>query len=268
MKLVIFKLCLLILGMTMSINVFADLALSAPKKTVALVYEVKPNPPFYLGKRAIDWNKPGITLELLKRLEKKLNIIINFNRIPWARGIAMVKNNSADGIFHASFSKERLKTGVYPMNKGEPDITRQLMTQSYYLYKRKESTLSWDGKSFGHLRGSLGAILGYSVVSDLKKMNIKVEEVSTQLSNLRKLVVGRIEGVAGLGAMNDIIIKTHPDEFREIVKVPLPIKTKSFYLMLSHKFVSENSELAEAIWNEIRNIRETGEYGEIAKKYF
>jgi len=268
MKLVIYKLCFYILvGTFISINVFADSALSAPKKTVTLVYEVKSNPPYYLGKRTIDWKKPGITLEVLKRLEKKLNIRIAFERFPWARGLTMVKNNTVDGIFHASFLKERIEIGDYPMNKGELDLSRQLMTQSYVLYKLKDSTLSWDGKAFEHLNGSIGAVIKYSIVDDLKQMNVNVEEVTTQRSNLRKLLLGRIEGVAGLEAMNDIIIKANPDEFREVVKVFPPIKSKPFFLMLSHEFVKENTKLAEAIWNAIRDIRESGEYDKIAKKY-
>mgnify|MGYP000238058945 CR=1 FL=1 len=269
MKLVIYKLCFFIfVGTTISINSFADSILSVPKQAVTLAYEVKSNPPYYLGKRTIDWKKPGITLEVLKRLEKKLNIKIAFERFPWARGLTMVKDSRVDGIFHASFSKERLDIGAYPMNKGELDLSRQLMTQSYVLYKLKDSKLSWDGKNFEHLKGSIGAVIKYSVVADLKEMNVNVEEVTTQRSNLRKLLLGRIEGVAGLEAMNDIIIKAYPDEFREVVKVFPPIKSKPFFLMLSHDFVKENTKLAEAIWDGIRDIRESSEYDEIAKKYY
>jgi len=268
MKRVIYKSCFFIfVGMTISVNSFSDLAFSAPQKTVTFVYEIKPNPPYYLGRKVIDWNKPGITLEVLKRLEKKLNIKIEFERLPWARGLSMVKNNSVDGIFHASFSKERLNIGVYPMSKGELDLSKKLMTQSYVLYKPKDSTLAWNGKNFENLNGAIGAIINYSIVADLKKMNVKVEEVTSQQNNLRKLALGRIEGVVGIEAMNDVVINANSDEFRDIVKVSPSVKTKPFYLMLSHKFVKENSKLAEAIWNGIRNIRETGEYDEIAKKY-
>jgi len=268
MKLNIYKLGVFFLvGILFGINALADQTLLAPKKIITLVYEVKPNPPFYLGKKTINWNKPGITLEVLKSLEKKLNIKFKFDRLPWARGLEQLKNNLVDGIFHASFKAERLKIGAYPLSNGKPDTSRKLMSQSYFLYKRKESPLTWDGITFGNLHGSIGAIIGYAIVGDLALINVEVEEVVSQWSNLRKLVLGRIEGVAGLESMNDIVIKAHPEEFMSIAKVYPPIMSKPYYLMLSHKFVRENPELAEAIWDGIRDIRQTGVYEDIARSY-
>jgi len=148
---------------------YISVAIGGPLKKITLVYEVKPNPPFYLGKKMIDWKKPGITLEVMKLLETKLNIEVTFERLPWATGLEKVKKNIVDGVFHASFNEERLKIGVYPMRKGQPDTNRRLMTQSYFLYKRKKSPLQWDGKSFTNLDGTIGAINGYAIVGDLKK---------------------------------------------------------------------------------------------------
>jgi len=256
-----------IFGISIGVNALADKAVSVSSKTIALVYEEKPNPPFYLGEKTIDWNKPGITLDVLKSLEKKLNVKFKFDRLPWARGLELLKNDLIDGVFHASFMKERLHIGVYPMKNDEPDTSRRLMSQAYFLYKRKGSSLNWDGKTFDHLTGSIGAIIGYAVVEDLKQMNVEIEKVATQWSNLSKLALGRIDGVAGLESMNDIVIKTNPEKFRSIVKIYPPIMRKPYYLMLSNNFVSENPELAEAIWDGIRNIRLSGEYEQITKKY-
>jgi len=99
-------------------------------------------------------------------------------------------------------------------------------------------------------------------------MNIDVDEVPTQRINLRNLVQGRVAGIAGLEFMNDFYLNTHPDEYKEIVKVYPPIAQKPYYLMLSHKFVKENPVLAEAIWDAIQKIRVSEEYFQIAKKYF
>ena len=268
MKLNIYKFCVFfIFGISISVNALADKTLPASNKIITLAYEEKPNPPFYLGNKTIDWKKPGITLDVLKSLEKNLNVKFKFERLPWARGLELLKNNLIDGVFHASFKKKRLNMGVYPMKNDEPDTNRSLMSQAYFLYKRKGSPLNWDGKTFEHLNGSIGAIIGYAVVEDLKQMNVDVEKVATQWSNLSKLVLGRIGGVAGLESMNDIVIKTNPEKFRSVVKVYPPIIRKPYYLMLSHNFVNENPELAEAIWDGIRNIRLSGEYEQITRKY-
>lgn len=252
---------------TASLSFFTNLAFASPKPIITLVYEEKPNPPFHFGNTLSHADKPGITLEVLQNLESKLNIVIKVEPTPWARGLELVKQNSVDGIFHTSFLKDRLKFGVYPMLNGEVDESRQSMTQSYVLYKLKDSKLSWDGTEFKHLNGQLGAVIDYSIVDDLNKINVKTEQVTTQYSNLSKLVLGRIDGVAGIDTMNDAIIKANPDEFRDIIKVSPPIIRKPFYLMFSHKFVKENPALAEAIWNGIRDLRETGIYDKITEKY-
>lgn len=268
MERIIYKFCLLIsLIMAVSINAFADFADSQAAKVLYLVYEDKPNPPYHYGNKPVSGALPGITLEVLKRLAKELDIEIKVNPMPWARGLALVKHDRADGIFHTRFSRGRSEIGVYPMHKGEVDVSRQLMTQSYVLYKLKDSPLTWDGKSFSHLSGPIGAVIDYSIVDDLKAMGIKVEQVTSQQNNLMKLMLGRIDGVAGVETMNDAIISANPADFKGIIKVFPPIHSKPFYLMLSHKFVKENPVLAEEIWNGIRTIRESGEYDEIAKRY-
>ena len=240
---------------------------AAPQK-LTFVYEVKPNPPFYLGQGlSIDWEKPGITLEVLKLLENKLNVTLHFKRMPWARGLESVRSNQVDGIFHASFKKDRLLIGCYPMKAGQPDVSREIMNQSYFFYKRKDSPLQWDGDNLTHLNGAVGAVLEYAIVGDLQKMGIPIEETTSQLKNLRKLSAGRIAAFAGIETMTDTQIRLHPEEFKDIIKVYPALKQKPYYLMLSHKFVKDQPKLSEAIWNTIKEIRQTGQYNRIAQKY-
>ncbi len=259
---------LLLILLMLSLSVSSVSAEEAVSKKITLVCNNKPNPPFVLGNgMKIDWKKPGISLEVLKLIENKLNVELHFIRKPWARGLSDVRYNKADGIFHSSFKPERLEFGVYPMKAGEPDPSRQLMSMSYFLYKLQNSPLQWDGKQLRHLNGKIGAIIGFAIVNDLEKMGVQVEEVPSQLSNLRKLVLGRVAGVADLETLTDFQIRSHPEEFKDIVKVFPPLRAKPYYLMFSHKFVKDNPEISEGIWNTIKEIRETGQYDRIAQKY-
>ncbi len=243
-------------------------AVEMDKKKITLVYEVMPNPPFYLGEGpAIDWQKPGVTLELLKLLENKLNIQFEFKRRPWARGMREVKANVVDGIFHATFSEERLLSGVYPMKNSKLDSSRAIVHQSYFLYKHKDASIQWDGKSFTKINGSIGVVRGYVVVGYLKEMGIAVKEINSQLSGLRMLNAGRIVGLADIETVSDFQIKTHPNEFKDIVKVYPPLNQIPYYLVFSHKFVLENPDLTEAIWNTIKEIKSSPQYEQIVEKY-
>jgi polar amino acid transport system substrate-binding protein len=214
---------------------------------VTFSYENKPNPPYYLGSGTdINWDKPGITLEVLKSLENTLNVQVRFVRNPWQRGLSLLEENQVDGVFHASFKPERMELGVYPMKDGEVDPSKRIMTNAYYLYKLKDSPLQWDGEKLNNLDGEIGAIIGYAIVGDLQEMGISVYEGENQIDNFRMLLRGRLVGVAAIGTMNDLYLEAHPEEFGEIVKVEPPLSTKDYYVILSHQFVQQHPQLALA----------------------
>ncbi len=235
---------------------------------VIFSFEDKPNPPYYLGKGSkINWKKPGITLELLKSMEKKLNIEVTFQRNPWKRGLVFLKNNRVNGVFHASFKAKRLEFGVYPMKDGKVNPNKRVMSNSYFLYKLKSSRLTWDGDMIRNNVRPVGASFGYAIVSDLRKMGIHVSEAYTQTASLRKLNKKYIDGFAGLETMVDLHLKMNPEEFKNIEKLYPPLKTKAYYVIFSHGFVSMNPNIAQGIWDEIENSKKSGEYDKIALKY-
>jgi len=236
-------------------------------QTLTFGFEDRINPPYVLTENEINWEKPGISLEVLKLVENRLKIKINYVRLPWTRCLDELKVNNLDGVFHASFKPERLENGAYPTKNGEVDPTRRMMANAYYLYKLKDSPLTWDGKTFSNLEGQMGAVLGFSVVADLRALGIEVDEVSDQSLGLQMLVKGRLAGWADLNTTTDLYLVAHPDEFGDIVRVEPPLSNKDYYLMLSHQLMTEQPELGEAIWDEIRHIHEVGEYAEIAQKY-
>lgn len=237
-------------------------------QTVTFAYDVKPNPPYYYGEgTSIDWNKPGLALDELNQVAKSLGIKINFVRRPWARALTELRNNSVDGVFHASYKPEREEIGVYPKKNGKVDQSRKAMTQGYYYYTRKDSKIAWNGKTLDNFEGSVGAIIGYSIVKDMQALGLDVQQVATQKVNLLKLAKGRIDLVAGIGAMNDFQIQKHPELFNEIVKLQPAIKQKHYYLIFSHAFAQKHKPIMEQIWNELIIFQNSGEHTAMLEKY-
>lgn len=247
---------------------FAVLSVDAapPRLTIAAVD--KPSVPFLLAEgKQFDWQKPGITLEVLQRIEQRLGLEFDYRRLPWARCLKMVENDQAQAIFHSSFKPERAQYGAYPMRDGQLDTSRSLMTLSYVLYKRKDSNLDWDGQNLSGLNGPIATGIKYAIVDDLKKLGAPVREASSTLSQLRMLAKGRVAGVANLETITDPVLRLHQDEFGDIVKLTTPLTSRPYFLMFSKQFYAEHTELAEAIWNEIQQIRDSGEYDRIAEQY-
>ncbi|NQW11264.1 MAG: transporter substrate-binding domain-containing protein [Alphaproteobacteria bacterium] len=233
------------------------------RPTVILAYEVRANPPRHLGTgTAIDWERPGLTLELLRTVGERLRINFQFKRMPWKRGLYLVETGEVDGLFHASYKADREAIGVYPKTaEGRLDEGRAIFFQSYALHVLKGSPVRWDGKTISGLGDRpVGVTGGYSIIGDLLNMSVRIEEGKVQELNLSKLIEGRIAAYAELENMAAAAIRREPSRFADVVKLEPPLATKAYYLLLSHPFVARDPALAEAIWGTIAQVNVSAEF--------
>ncbi|MCU7939833.1 MAG: transporter substrate-binding domain-containing protein [gamma proteobacterium symbiont of Bathyaustriella thionipta] len=235
---------------------------------ITVAYIDKINPPFVINPNQTDTDNPGITIDILKQLEKTADIQFIYKNMPWARCLYLLETNKVDAIFHASFKKNRMKKGVYPMKGGQVDPQRRLLEQTYYIYKHKDSPLQWDGKTFKNLDTSVGIIIDFSIKNDLQQMKLSYEEAPSIQTNLKKLKNNRLDAVINYASQTDITLYKYPKEFKNIVKLSPPFKKRDKYLIFSHDFYAHNKVLVERLWDELKKMRETGELTKISEKYW
>src|SRR5690606_24666365 len=161
------------------------------RPTLRVVYETTPNPPRHLGVgTAIDWERPGLTLELIRDVGERLRLNLAFDRVPWKRGLLLIETGDADAIFHTSYVAGREAVGAFPKTAdGQPDASRALFSQSYVLFAPAGSPVAWDGRAITGLAGRpVGATAGYAVVEHLRAHGVPVEAVRLPRLNLAKLI--------------------------------------------------------------------------------
>lgn len=218
------------------------------------------------GKNILSLN-PGIAIEAMLSIEKKLNIKFNFERDPWSRQKRKMQYNQIDMIFLASFKESRKQWGVYPIRQnGAVDESKKIIESAYVIYKLKESKLDWDGVKFLNLSGQITTQKGYSIVSFLKERNVDVVENRSN-TDLEKLLAKRVEGVARHDTTFDHYFKLNPHIAKKIVKLTIPLKSKAYYLVSSHKFYDSNSILVNQIWDELKNMDTSDKFKTIRNKY-
>ena len=103
---------------------------------ITIAVENKPWEPYYTGKGKFDSKKPGVWVELLKRVEKNLkseNIKIKYKRLPWKRCLSSLKSNYVEAVLGASFKKSRMEVGEYPMNLGQVNDTMGVTNSTYFF---------------------------------------------------------------------------------------------------------------------------------------
>ncbi len=244
------------------------ISLSVQAQTVLKVaYDTDIQFPYYLGQTSqVLTHNPGAIVELIRLLEGKIpGLKIELVRYPWKRCLRNLKAGYVDAVFNSSFKEERHQYGQYPMKNGVVDSDRRITTISYYFYKKKETAFSWNGKTVSDTSMNIGAPLGFSIVDDLNRMNLKVVQTHATLSNLQKLLRNMVRVVALQDITGDYYLK-HFNQFQGLVKVQPALKTKPYYLMISHQFKEKNPELSEKIWNELAKLREE-ELANLTAKY-
>ena len=239
-----------------------------------IAYEDNEQPPYIYGNSAAIPEKPGLSVEMIHMLPEKIpGLEIKLVRMPWLRCIVELENNEVDGIFNASYKKERLRIGRYPTVDGTPDgpvdVDSRIagMTYSFYVLRKNVGSFQWDGVHFDTIRntGTIGTPLGYSIAGDLREQGVAVDESGGPETNLAKLAGGRFVAAALLEATVEGLIRSNA-LYSEIVKVNPPLETKPYYLMLSRAFVEEHPELSRRIWGALREIRDT-KTAEILTRY-
>jgi polar amino acid transport system substrate-binding protein len=237
---------------------------AAGAEPVRIVFDVQENPPLICGTgTAIDPDRPGLTIELLRMASERAGIAIALSRTPWQRGLYLVETGQADAIFASSYVQERLRYGVYPLHDGHPDTRRKLFDQSYRLYVRAGSSIGWDGKTLTNLHAPVGATTGYAVVPALRAMGVAVEEEPSHIANLRKLAAGRLDAYAELDNHVRPLLRNDPAAFGGIVELSPPVRTTAYYLMFSRIFYARAAEIAERIWDAIAVVNASAAYQDL-----
>lgn len=243
-------------------------ALAEPAPRVRLVYATEANPPRILGEgTTIDWEKPGLTLELLRLVAVRAGVEFVYERVPWKRALYLVQTNEADGLFQTSVVPERMGTMAFPMQAGRPDPARAILEQRYLFYRRADAPVKWDGTTLTGADAPVGAVSSYAVVSDLMRLGIPVEEGKTSEQNLDKLVSGRISAYAGLETMTDSLIAAHPVEYGRLVKMAPPVAVRPYYLVFSRGFYDAHRDVAERVWDAIAAVNASDEFAAITRRY-
>lgn len=253
---------------TIIIFIFNTAIYAQPEK-ITFAYQNTINYPYQTGNsNTINWDKPGTLIEMFKIVEKKLGIKIDFIRVPWKRALFYLENGKVDGLFEASYKEKRLVFGEYPMKDRKVDIQRRTNYNSYYLYTRSDSKLQWDGKKISNIGRGICAEREYSIVDDLRKMGVAVHEFDNTTKCMTLLKNKRVDGVAALELAGDSILSKDKENYKKIVKEKMALKTKAYYLMLSHQFIKKYPKTSEVIWNTIAEVRESNEMEVINKKYY
>ena len=199
-------------------------------------------------------------VKMIKEAGKENNIEINFEGASWSRALELLKDGFVDGLINASYKQSRAEFSVYPFKNGKLDLKKSLKAPAYYLYKHIDNPLDFDGKKLINANGNISAIKSYAVVDNLKSLNANIVYGLNTISNLNDVLYKKNIATAELSNEADFLINSNEKIKQNIVKLPIPIRKKEYFLIFSKKYYASNSENAKKVWNSIEKLKNSTKY--------
>lgn len=224
-------------------------------KTLTFAYSDVESFPFQMGNGTSVATPPGLSIDVLEQAARKLNIRINYVRLPGKRVLSQIKANRVDGGFIFSYNPERAQFAKYPMKEQKADSTLRIATLDYYFYKLKDQPLKWDGVKLESLGNRLvGAHAGFSIINKLKENEINTLGIESTAKLFEMLYKRRLAAVA----IQSNIASSYIDAngLSNIERMNPPISTKNYYLIFSPKLAKEDPALVSELWRVIGEIRD------------
>lgn len=229
-----------------------------------IAYSDVASPPHLMGDGPAIPEPPGIAVELVQHAAEALRCSVKWQRLPNRRVQRDMEMGLLDAMLMFSYNEERAAYAVYPMKDGKPDGRLRLAELRYHVYVADNSPLVWNGKQFEPLPATVGVNSGYSILADLKKMGLVVEEARSTEQNFQKLRLGRIDAYVMQDAPADLVMETM--NIRGVHKLPVPLSAKDYFLPFSKAFYKTSPEVAERMWEEIGKASRS-HLKELTKKY-
>ncbi len=210
---------------------------------------------------------PGWQVEMFNAAELLAGVRFKYVFVPWDQALRLVRTGRIEAVFNSTFKTDRSVYGVYPMKDGQADRSRASTLDHYSLYIYKGAPVSWDGKlSLGN-NGLVGFEKGAAIKPIIEKLGVPYREVNTYTAMLSLLAAKRVTAIAGVSGSIDWQIKSNPGRFAAIQKLEPPLQRRAAYLMFSKQYCSKRSEVCEAVWNAIGQVRRSPGFAAIRARY-
>lgn len=208
----------------------------------------------------------GLHVDIVKHALKNIGYSFSLTPLPWKRCLVLANRGEYDAIISASYQYKRSQYLYYPIDASTAKESDYRITQvSYSIVTHIDNPYMFKGNP-KTLPRPVRVPRGYSVVDDLKKESVLVEEGPSDINNFRKLLRDKKGCIVTIPEIADMLMKN--PTFRGQVKVhQIPFKSKSYFLVFSKKGIVSKTD-REKIWEEIKKVRDNDELMEkLLSKY-
>lgn len=201
-------------------------------------------------------DNPGLLVDALQMLERRMGVGIHYVRQPRRRGLVSLQKGLVDALVSVTDPQLPDAVGRLPGEPGPLDSNRALLMWNWALYRLMPEPASASG---GESRMLVAAPTSSSVVSRLRALGFDVFENPRLESRFEMLLRGRVSAVADYDVIADYLLASD-ERFRgRIDRMPANLGQGISYLVFSNQFYARYPEFCELMWNQLSEIRESAE---------
>jgi len=208
----------------------------------------------------------GQAQELMRRAAAGLPLTLASTVMPRNECIARLRSGELDAMLGA-FLPERLEYSAFPMQGGQPDTGAALAELRIMVFKRRDSSLGWDGQQFVDLgRQPVGTEPGFLHVLKLRQLGVVVDDSGSSVEQmLGKLAQRKVAAVTAQQGEGAAIVH---DKFRgEIDMLPQPFLVTPMYLVFNKAYYEQHRALVDGYWNAMRQQRHSAAFQQYLREH-
>lgn len=190
---------------------------------------------------------------IVRNAAKEAGVQIRFFAAPRERCLSEVITGQTDAIFSATLGGRERQMQFPHTAKGTIDESTKVGQPTYRVYRRKGSSVDWDGKKFSNLgTGNIGVQVGIYPVEVLRQLGVAVETTASPTQTLMKLNLGRV--TAAVVNEEHTAIAMREIHLDQVEALPIPLATERIYLPVSFKFYKAHPAEVERLWKAIQKF--------------
>lgn len=217
-------------------------------------------PPLY----SEDSFKGGLRAHIVQEAYAAVGVTVKYQVLPWKRAYLMAKNGEIDGTAGWLKSPEREADMLYSNPIAEGCIV---------FFHKKETPFQWASEK--DLAGwNIGSSTGYKETEKLqtfkdKGVNFNLQVVAKDLSNMKKLIAGRIDLFASNRDVGKNLLRQNfsHEIAQSITTHPKPLDCDTLHVVFPKKAPQKSQRLIDLFNDGIKKIQENGQYEKIMKDF-
>lgn len=200
----------------------------------------------------------GYVMEVIKEAYKRSGYTVQIDYLPWARAVKMAKDGDYDGYMPEYYSEDLKKDFL---------LSAPFQGGPLGFFKKKTSKITF--KKLEDLKDySIGVVRGYVNTAEFDAASyLKKDEAKDDLTNLKKLIAGRIDLIICDKNVGNHILKTQIVQNAGDVEFMEPqLEEKDLYVCIT-KTAPEAQKKIDDFNAALKQMKDDGTIGKIIEKH-